>query len=163
VATASLAVATPVTVSPADRQAAFAVLAANVRHYRNVFEQGQAIIDHTQYGSGAKIRMAIKDPSSAAAWFQNYRQNSQPELDQSFLDAFRQADRHFTVDNEPRAMRHWVDDMTFLHEDLGRWVQVALGYYQTSTQSQTDLDDAAATVHQDLAKAQADAYAVRRG
>jgi hypothetical protein len=162
VATASLTVASSAPASPADREGAFAVLAANITHYRSVFERGQAIIDHTQYANGAEVRMAMEDPGSAAARFQDYRQNSNPERDQSFLDAFRRADRYFMVDDEPGAIRDWVDDMTFLHEDLGRWVQVALGY-QSSTQSQTDLDDAAAAVHQDLAKAQADAFAVRRG
>ena len=162
VATASLTVASPATASPADREGAFAVLAANITHYRNVFARGQAIIDHTQYASGAQVQIAMEDPNSAAARFQDYRQKSHPELDQSFLDAFRRADRNFTVDDEPRAIRAWVDDMTFLHEDMGRWVQVAIGY-QSSTKSQADLDNAAAAVHQDLAKAQADAYAVRRG
>jgi hypothetical protein len=51
--------------------------------------------------------------------------------------------------------------MTFLHKDLSRWVQVDIDY-QNSTKSQADLDHAAAAVRQDLAKAQADAHAVRR-
>lgn len=162
VARASLTGASPATASPADREDAFALLAANITHYRDVFEQGRTIIDHTQYANAAEVRMAMNDPTSAAARFHRYRQNSKLELDQSFLDAFRQADRRFTVDNEPRAIRDWVDNMTFLHEDLGRWVQVAIDY-QSSTRSQADLDNAAAAVCQDLAKAQADAHAVRRG
>lgn len=119
-ATASTTVALPAAASPADREDAVAVLAANITHYRNVFAQGHAIIDHTQYASAAEVWMAMEDPSSAAARFQDYRHNFNPELDRSFLDAFRRADRHFTVDNEPRAIRDWVDDMTFLHEDLDR-------------------------------------------
>jgi hypothetical protein len=46
----------------------------------------------------------------------------------SFLDAFRQADKHFTADNEPQAIRDWVDDMSFMHDDLSRWVHVAAHY-----------------------------------
>ena len=161
-ATASLTVASPATASPAGREDAFAVLAANIAHYRNVFEQGQAIIDHTQYANGAEVRMAMEDPKSAAARFRDYRQNFTPELDRSFLDAFKEADRNFTVHNEPQAVRDWVDDMSFMHDDLGRWVHVAVDY-QSSINSQADLDDAAGQVRQDLAKAQADARAVRRG
>jgi hypothetical protein len=49
-----------------------------------------------------------------------------------------------------------------MQDDLGKWVQVAVDY-QISSKSQADLDAAAAKVRQDLAKAEADARAVRRG
>ncbi|MGH7745005.1 MAG: hypothetical protein ACREQ5_09430 [Candidatus Dormibacteria bacterium] len=159
---ASLMVASSATASPADREGAFAVLTANIAHYRNVFEQGQAIIDHTQYANGEEVRVAMEDPSSAAARFLDYRENSNPELDMTFLDAFRQADKGFTTHDEPQAIRDWVDDMSFMHDDLARWVHVAVDY-QSSTKSQVDLDAAAATVRQDLAQAEADARAVERG
>ncbi|MGH3610352.1 MAG: hypothetical protein ACRDRD_20035, partial [Pseudonocardiaceae bacterium] len=65
----------------------------------------------------------------------------------------------FTADNEPRAIRDWVDDMSFMRDDLSRWVHVAVDYHS----SQADVDAAAETVGQDLAKAQADARAVQQG
>ncbi|MBA2471344.1 MAG: hypothetical protein H0V41_03540 [Pseudonocardiales bacterium] len=157
---ASLTVVSSVTASPAD-QGAFAVLIASIAHYRKVFERGQAIIDHTQYTNGEEVRVAMEDPSSAAARFLNYRQNFNPELDMTFLDTFRQADKRFTAYNEPQAIRDWVDDMSFMHDDLVRWVHVAVDY-QSSTKSQADLDDATATVRQDLVQAEADARAVHR-
>jgi hypothetical protein len=108
-ATASTTVTVPAAASPADREDAVAVLATNITHYRNVFAQGQAIIDHTQYASAAEVRMAMADPSSAAARFQDYRHNSNPELDRSFLDAFWQADRHFTMDkNHEQSVTGWT-------------------------------------------------------
>ncbi len=158
-AAASQTVASSATASPADREGAFAVLSANIAHYRSVFDQGQTIIDHTQYANGEEVRAAMEDPSSAAARFLDYRQNSNPERDMTFLDAFRQADRAFTAQDEPQAIRDWLDDMSFMHDDLARWVHVAVDF-QSSTKSLADLDDAAATVRQDLAQAEADARAV---
>jgi hypothetical protein len=105
----------------------------------------------------------MEDSTSAAARFRDYRKNSNPELDMSFLDAFRRADKHFTADNEPQAIRDWVDDMSFMHDDLGRWVHVAVDYQLSTSTSRSDLDAAAETVHQDLGKAEADASAVQRG
>jgi hypothetical protein len=162
-AAASLTVALPAPASPADRQAAFAVLTANIAHYRRIFEQGRAIIDHAQHANGEEGPGAMEDPTSAAARFRDYRKNSNPELDMSFLDAFRRADKHFTADNEPQAIRDWVDDMSFVHDDLGRWVHVAVDYQLSTSTSRSDLDAAAETVHQDLGKAEADASAVQRG
>ncbi|MGH3513257.1 MAG: hypothetical protein ACRDQV_11125 [Pseudonocardiaceae bacterium] len=155
----SLTLALFPTGSPADREAAFAVLTANIAHYLSIFEQGQAIIGQAQHVNGEEAVVAMADPDPAAARFQYYRRNSDPEFDMSFLDAFRQADRHFTADNEPRAIRDWVDDMSFMRDDLSRWVHVAVDYHS----SQADVDAAAETVGQDLAKAQADARAVQQG
>jgi hypothetical protein len=42
-AAASLTVALPATASPVDQKSAFAVLTANIAHYRSIFEQGQAM------------------------------------------------------------------------------------------------------------------------
>jgi hypothetical protein len=49
---ASLKVALFPTASPADREAAFAVLTANIAHYRSIFEQGQALIGQAQHTTG---------------------------------------------------------------------------------------------------------------
>lgn len=155
---ASLTVASFPTASPADREAAFAVLTANIAHYRSIFEQGQAVIGQAQHTNGEEALVAMKDPSSPAARFRYYRKNSDPEFDMSFIDAFRQADKYFTKDNEPQAIRDWVDDMSFMQDDLSRWVHVAVDYQS----SQADVDAAVETVRQDLAKAQADARAVQR-
>jgi hypothetical protein len=81
----------------------------------------------------------------------------------SFLDAFRQADKHFTADNEPQAIRDWVDDMSFMHDDLGRWLHVAVDYQSSTSTPQADLHTAAESVRQDLVKAEVDANAVQRG
>jgi hypothetical protein len=81
----------------------------------------------------------------------------------SFLAAFRQADKPFTADNEPQALRDWVDDMSFMYDDLSLWVHVAVDYQTSPSTSQADLDAAAATVRQDLVKAEVDASAVQRG
>jgi hypothetical protein len=105
----------------------------------------------------------MEDPTSAAVRFRDYCNNVNPELDLSFLTAFRQADKPFTADNEPQAIRDWVDDMSFMHHDLRRWVQVAVDYQTSPSTSQTDLDAAAETVRQDLVTAEADASAVQRG
>lgn len=156
---ASLTLALFPTASPADREAAFAVLTANIAHYRSIFEQSQVIIGLAQHANGEEAMVAMAEPTSVAARFQYYRKNSDPEFDTSFLDAFRQADRYFTADNEPQAIRDWVDDMSFMHDDLSRWMHVAVDYHS----SQTDVDAAAETVRQDLAKAQADARAVQQG
>ena len=156
---ASLTLALFPTASPADREAAFAVLTANIAHYRSIFEQSQAIIGLAQHANGEEAVVAMTDPNSATARFQHYRKNSDPEFDMSFLDAFRQADRHFTANDEPQAIRDWVDDMSFMHDDLSRWMHVAVDYHS----SQADVDAAAETVRQDLAKAQADARAVQQG
>jgi hypothetical protein len=161
-AAASLPAVSSATASPADREGVFAVLTANIAHYRNVFEQGQAIIDHTRYANSEEGRAALVDPNSAAARFRDYRQNPNPEVDRSFLDAFRQADRSFTAHNEPQALRDWLDDMSFMHHDLVRWTHVAVGY-QSSTKSRADLDAAASTVRQDLADAEVDATAIQWG
>jgi hypothetical protein len=72
--------------------------------------------------------------------------------DIAWLDAFRRADKHFTADNEPQAIRDWVDDMSFMHDDLGRWVHVAVDYQLSTSTSRSDLDAAAETVHQDLGR-----------
>jgi hypothetical protein len=61
--------------------------------------------------------------------------------------------------DEPQAIRDWVDDMSFMQDDLSRWVHVAVDYQS----SQADVDAAAEAVRQDLAKAQADARAVQQG
>ncbi len=108
-AAASLTVTLPPTASPTDREAAFAVLTASIAHYRSIFEQGPAIIGQAQRANGEDTLVAMGDPNFAAARFRYYRG---PELDTSFLDAFRQADKHFTADNEPQAIRDWVDDMS---------------------------------------------------
>jgi hypothetical protein len=160
---ASLTVALPLTVSPADREAAVAVLTANIAHYRSIFAQGQAIIGHAQHANGEDALVTMEDPNSAAARFQYYRKNSNPEHDMSFLDAFRQADKPFTTDSEPQAIRDWVDDMSFMQDDLSRWVHVAVDYQSSTSTSQADMDAAAETVRQDLAKAEADASAVQQG
>jgi hypothetical protein len=162
-AAASLTVALPATASPVDRESAFAVLTANIAHYRSIFEQGQAILGQAQYANDEEGSVAREDPTSAAARFRDYRKNVNPELDLSFLDAFRRADKHFTADNEPRAIRDWVDDMSFMHDDLSRWVHVAVDYQTSTSTSQADLDAAAETVRQDLVKAEVDASAVQRG
>jgi hypothetical protein len=60
-AAASLTVALPATASPADGQAAFAVLTANIARYRRIFEQGQAIIDHAQHANGEEGPGAMED------------------------------------------------------------------------------------------------------
>lgn len=155
-------VAAPAAAAHADREGAFAVLTANIAHYRSVFGRGQAVIGRTRYANGEEGLTAMEDPNSAAARFRDYRKNPNPELDLSFQDAFGQADTHFTADNEPQAIRDWRDDMGTMQDDLGKWVQVAVDY-QISSKSQADLDAAAAKVRQDLAKAEADARAVRRG
>jgi hypothetical protein len=162
-AAASLTVALPATASPADREAAFAVLTAPIAHYRNIFEQGQADLGHPQHAHDEEGPGAMEDPTSAAVRFRDYCNNVNPELDLSFLTAFRQADKPFTADNEPQAIRDWVDDMSFMHHDLRRWVQVAVDYQTSPSTSQTDLDAAAETVRQDLVTAEADASAVQRG
>jgi hypothetical protein len=156
---ASLTVALFPTASPADREAAFAVLTANIAHYRSIFEQGQSIIDQAQHTNGEEALVAMEDPNSAATRFRYYRKNSNLEFDMSFINAFRQADKYFTTDNEPQAVRDWVDDMSFMHDDLSRWVHIAVDYQS----SQADVDAAAETVRQDLVKAQADARAVQQG
>jgi hypothetical protein len=79
--------------------------------------------------------------------------NSNPELDLSFLDAFRQADKHFTANNEPQALRDCVDDMSFMQDDLSRWVHVAVDYQMSTSTSQADLDATAETVRHDLMEA----------
>ena len=94
--------ALPATASPADRQAAFAVLTANIAHYRRIFEQGRAIIDHAQHANGEEGPGAMEDPNSAVARFRDYRKNSNPELDMSFLDAFRRADKHLKYETSRR-------------------------------------------------------------
>ncbi len=162
-AAASLTVALPAPASPADREAAFAVLTANIAHYRSIFERGQAIIGQAQYANDEQGPVATQDPTSAAARFRDYRTNANPELDMSFLDAFRQADKHFTADDEPQAIRDWVDDMSFMHDDVRRWVHVAVDYQMSTSTSQADLDAAAETVRQDLVNAEADASAVQQG
>jgi hypothetical protein len=139
------------------------VLTANIAHYRSIFEQGQAIFGQAQYANDEEGSVAREGPTSAAARFRDYCKNVNPELDLSFLDAFRRADKHFTADNEPRAIRDWVDDMSFMHDDLSRWVHVAVDYQTSTSTSQADLDAAAETVRQDLVKAEADASAVQRG
>ncbi|MGB9281912.1 MAG: hypothetical protein WCB57_17840 [Pseudonocardiaceae bacterium] len=152
----SLTMTLPPTASPGDREAAFAVLTANIAHYRSIFEQGPAIIDEAQHANDEKSPVVMGHLNFAAARLRYYRG---PEPDMSFLDAFRQADQHFTADNEPQAIRDWVDDMSFMQDDSSRWVHVAVDYQS----SQADVDAAAETVRQDLAKAQADARAVQQG
>jgi hypothetical protein len=162
-AAASLTVALPAAASPADRESAFAVLTANIAHYRSTFEQGQANLSQAQYANDEEGSAAREDPTSTAARFRDYRKNVNPELDMSFLAAFRQADKPFTADNEPQALRDWVDDMSFMYDDLSLWVHVAVDYQTSPSTSQADLDAAAATVRQDLVKAEVDASAVQRG
>jgi hypothetical protein len=162
-AAASLMMALPATASPADRESAFAVLTANIAHYRSIFEQGQATLGQAQYANDEKGPVAREDPPSAAVRFRDYCKNVNPELDMSFLAAFRRADKHFTADNEPQALRDWVDDMSFMHDDLSRWVHVAVDYQISTISSRADLEAAAETVRQDLVKAEADASAVQRG
>ena len=145
---ASLTVASFPTTSPAEREAAFAVLTANIAHYRSIFEQGQAIISQAQHANGEE-----------GARSRYHYKNSKPELDMSFIDAFRQADKYLMTGDEPQAIRDWVDDMSFMQDDLSRWVHVAVDYQS----SQADVDAAAEAVRQDLAKAQADARAVQQG
>ncbi|MDQ2791682.1 MAG: hypothetical protein M3Y73_19040, partial [Actinomycetota bacterium] len=152
-AAASLTVASPATASPADRDAAFAVLTASVAHYRSILEQDQAIIGHARHPNGGEGLVAMEDPSSAAARFASYLKNSSPELDMSFLDAFRKADKYFTADNEPQALRGWLDDMSFMHDDLGRWTHLAVDYQGSTSTSQDDLDAADETVRHYLVKA----------
>ena len=118
-AAASLAVASPATASPIDREGAFRVLASNIAHYRSVFEQGQAIIGHTQYANGEEGLVAMEDPNSATARFRDYCQNLNPALDMTFLDAFRRADKAFTVRHETQAIRDWLDHMSFNARRLG--------------------------------------------
>jgi hypothetical protein len=162
-AVASPTVALPATASPADREGAFAVLTANIAHYRSIFEQGQAIIGHAQYANGEEGRVTMEDPNSAARLW-DYRKDSKPELDLSFLGAFRRAaDKHFTADNEPQAIRDWLDGMSFMHDDLDRWVHVAAEWQISTRTSHADLNAAAAMVGQDLVKAEADASVVQRG
>ena len=116
------------TASPADREAASAVLTASIAHYWSVFAQGQAII-HAQHAKSQEVMMAMEVPNSVAARFRYYLENLSPERGMGFLDAFRQADKHFTADNEPQAIRDWVNDMSFMHDDLSRWMHVAAHYY----------------------------------
>jgi hypothetical protein len=139
------------------------VLTANIAHYRSTFEQGQANLSQAQYANDEEGSAAREDPTSTAARFRDYRKNVNPELDMSFLAAFRQADKPFTADNEPQALRDWVDDMSFMYDDLSLWVHVAVDYQTSPSTSQADLDAAAATVRQDLVKAEVDASAVQRG
>jgi hypothetical protein len=50
-----------------------------------------------------------------------------------------------------------------MHDDLSRWVHVAVDYQISTISSRADLEAAAETVRQDLVKAEADASAVQRG
>ncbi len=144
--------------SPADRAAA-AILTANIAHYRDEFQQGQNIVGTTQYADAWEGLAAMEDPTSAAARFRDYRQFPGPETDVSYMDAFRQADNHLTAANEPPVISDWMNDMGTMQTDLNKWVHVVVDY-QIRNRSQTDLDAAAATVNEDLAKADADTQAV---
>jgi hypothetical protein len=144
----SLTVASFPTTSPAEREAAFAVLTADIAHYRSIFERCQAIIGQAQHANGEE-----------GARFRYYCKNPKTESDMSFIDAFRRADKYFMTGDEPQAIRDWVDDMSFMQDDVTQWVHVAVDHQS----SQADVDAAAETVRQDLAKAQADARAVQRG
>jgi len=152
----------PAPASPADREAAYAALSASIAHYKDVFRQGQAVVGNTQYATSWDGLAAMNDPGSAAAKLRDYRQNPDPERDLSYMDAFKAADSHFTADNEPQAISNWQDDMATMQSDLSQWVSVAVDY-QIKNKSQANLDGAANQVNQDLAKADADANAVRRG
>lgn len=56
------------------------MLTANIAHYRSIFEQGQAVIDHPQYANDEQVPVATEDPNSAAERFGELPQNSKPEL-----------------------------------------------------------------------------------
>jgi hypothetical protein len=72
----------------------------------------------------------------------------------------RQADSHFTADNEPQAISDWRDDIGTAQSDIIQWINVATSY-QISSKTQSDLDHAAAVLNNDLAKVDADVVAVR--
>lgn len=149
--------------SAADRQAAYAILGASIARYQQEFVQGQQIVGHTQYPDGMTGLDAMNnDPNSAAAQFRDWRSNTGIERDISYQDAFGQADKHFTADNEPQAISTWRDDIANAQTDISQWISVATDY-QISNKTQADLDQAAAKVSADIAAATADANAVRAG
>jgi hypothetical protein len=127
-----------------------------------MFQQGMDIVGHTQYPDANAGLVAMEDPKSAAARFRDYRQNPGPERDLTYLDAFKNADAHFTAENEPKSISDWQDDMSTVTADFNQWVTVAVDY-QISNRNQADLDAAAAKVWQDLDKAVKDAGAVASG
>ena len=114
--------------SVADRQAAYAALTANVEHYRQIFQQGQAIVAATHYPDAMTGLAEMQDPTSAAARFAAYRQNPNPTADISLQDAFTQADSHFTADNEPQSISTWRDDVSTAQSDIGGWIDVVVDY-----------------------------------
>jgi len=155
----------PATPSPAPapaRKAAAVVLNASIKHYADEFAQGQKIIGHTQYADGAAGLAAMDDPTSAAAKFRDYRQNPNPEMDLSYNDAFTTADANFTADDEPASISTWRNDMYTLQADISGWVGIAVGY-QISSNTQGDLDTAAAKVLSDISTVKADATDVAAG
>ena len=94
-----------------------------------------------QYADAMAGIAAMDDPTSAAARFRAYRQNTGPERDITLMDAFSQGDAHFAGDNEPQAISDWQNDMFTMTFDLNQWVEVAVSY-QISEKSQADLDAA---------------------
>jgi hypothetical protein len=151
----------PTVASQADRGAAASILTVAGAHYRNVFTQGRVIAGTTQYAGGMAGLSAMEDPNSAAARFRDWRQSTRIEQDvSSYIEAFKQADAHFTADNEPQAIGSWQDDIAAAQADISRWVSIATSY-QIGQKTLGDLDQAAAKVNADFAKVDKDVSAVR--
>src|SRR4051812_17464635 len=88
------------------------ILLANAKHYREELDQGVRIIGSTQYSDSFAGLAAFDDPNSAASRFRDYRKDSNPENDVSFLDAFKKADKFYNAQNEPDAIGTWRDQMS---------------------------------------------------
>ncbi|MDH6127528.1 hypothetical protein [Kitasatospora sp. GP82] len=122
--------------SATDRKAAAAILKANDQHYRELVDQGAALIGSSGYQD----------------WYQHSFN------DTSDMDAFKQADAHFTADNEPDALSDWRDDNGNGASALWRLAADGLGP-ETTDQTRADVAEA----RQALEKADADADRIAAG
>lgn len=142
-------------ITAAQKQQVSDILSKNIQHYQQLMAAGKQVLGTTQYADANAGLAAFNDPNSAASKFRDWRQSSNAERDLSYLDAFTQADKNYTADNEPTAISTWRDDMSTMQVDLSAWVTTAVSW-QIRDKTDADLNAAQATFEQDIKQVQSD-------
>ncbi len=78
------------------------------------------------------------------------------------MEAYKQAGKFFTAENEPDSAHQWYEDMIALTSTLNMWGQMGVSWQVDGTKA-ARLHELEQKVNKELARARADVASLRKG
>ncbi len=148
------------TLSANTKQTIAKILQGSIDNHREYLDLGKRALGTTRYANAAAVSTAQDQPSTPAAKFQAWRDQTNIDDEQTYQDAFNQAmDVYDGVRVTPNdALTDWLSDMSDVQQSLSDWADTAQDW-EGREATDADLSAAEKKVRDLLAKAQADMQA----